>query len=167
MTTFAKTSVIACLLVGLVCFAGCGSDDGHRKVTGKVTMNGEPVDGASLMFYAQDSTGEGGGGKTDASGNYSITAPSAVKGGLFPGEYKVTIAKYAEVVDEDQQAYESGEITYDELQERKAAKGPYGKVETGELLTPAQYSNTNATPLTVTVTDDSKQNVFDFDLTEE
>ena len=167
MTTFDKTSVIACLLVGLVCFAGCGSDDGHRKVTGKVTMNGEPVDGASLMFYAQDSTGEGGGGKTDASGNYSITAPSAVKGGLFPGEYKVTIAKYAEVVDEDQQAYESGEITYDELQERKAAKGPYGKVETGELLTPAQYSNTNATPLTVTVTDDSKQNVFDFDLTEE
>ena len=167
MTTFAKTSVIACLLVGLVCFAGCGSDDGHRKVTGKVTMNGEPVDGASLMFYAQDSTGEGGGGKTDASGNYSITAPSAVKGGLFPGEYKVTIAKYSEVVDEDQQAFESGEITYDELQERKAAKGPYGKVETGELLTPAQYSNTNATPLTVTVTDDSKQNVFDFDLTEE
>ena len=167
MPTFAKTSVIACLLVGLVCFAGCGSDDGHRKVTGKVTMNGEPVDGASLMFYAQDSTGEGGGGKTDASGNYSITAPSAVKGGLFPGEYKVTIAKYAEVVDEDQQAYESGEITYDELQERKAAKGPYGKVETGELLTPAQYSNTNATPLTVTVTDDPKQNVFDFDLTEE
>lgn len=167
MTTFAKTSVIACLLVGLVCFAGCGSDDGHRKVTGKVTMNGEPVDGASLMFYAQDSTGEGGGGKTDASGNYSITAPSAVKGGLFPGEYKVTIAKYAEVVDEDQQAYESGEITYDELQERKAAKGPYGKVETGELLTPAQYSNTNATPLTVTVSDDPKQNVFDFDLTEE
>lgn len=167
MTTFAKTSVIACLLVGLVCFAGCGSDDGHRKVTGKVTMNGEPVDGAALMFYAQDSTGEGGGGKTDASGNYSITAPSAVKGGLFPGEYKVTIAKYSEVVDEDQQAFESGEITYDELQERKAAKGPYGKAEVGELLTPAQYSNTNATPLTVTVTDDPKQNVFDFDLTEE
>ncbi len=167
MTTFAKTSVIACLLVGLVCFAGCGSDDPHRKVTGKVTMDGAPVDGASLMFYSQDSTGEGGGGKTDASGAYSIVAPSTTKGGLLPGTYKVTIAKYAEVVDEDQQAYESGEITYDELQERKAAKGPYGKVETGELLTPAQYSNTNATPLTVTVTDDSKQNVFDFDLTAE
>lgn len=165
--TFVKTSLVACLLVGLVCFAGCGSDDGHRKVTGTVTMDGTPVDGASLMFYAQDSTGEGGGGKTDASGKYSITAPSATKGGLFPGTYKVTIAKYADVVDEDQQAYESGEITYDELQERKAAKGTYVKAEAAELLTPAQYSNTNATPLTVTVTDDPKQNVFDFDLSSE
>lgn len=167
MTSFAKTSLIACLLVGIVCFSGCGADSPHRKVTGKVTMDGAPVDGASLMFYAQDSTGEGGGGKTDASGAYSITAPSATKGGLLPGTYKVTIAKYSDVVDEDQQAYESGEITYDELQERKSAKGPYAKVKTGELLTPAQYSNTNATPLTVTVTDDPKQNVFDFDLTEE
>ena len=79
----------------------------------------------------------------------------------------MTIAKYADVVDEDQQAYESGEITYDELQERKAAKGTYVKAEAAELLTPAQYSNTNATPLTVTVTDDPKQNVFDFDLSSE
>ena len=165
--TFVKTSLVACLLVGFVCFAGCGADDGHRKVAGTVTMNGAPVEGASLMFYAQDSAGEGGGGRTDSTGKYSITAPSATKGGLFPGTYKVTVAKYAAAVDEDQQAFDNGEITYDELQERKAARGTYAKAEAPELLTPAQYSNKNATPLTVTGTDDPKQNVFDFDLVEE
>ena len=164
----AKLFVVAFLMIGVLCFVGCGKNKGYKAVTGKVTMGGSPLEGATLTFYNQDTTGEGGGCKTGADGTYSATSTGATEGGvgLMPGQYKVTIAKYADDKDPDQEAFEKGEITYDELQERVAKKGSYAKGVTYELLTPEKFKLPNTTPLSVTVGDDPKANVFDFNLDE-
>lgn len=156
-------------MLGVVCSVGCsGKDKDYRKVSVKVTMNGAPLEGATVMFYNQDATGDSGGGKTGADGSLVVTSSRASEGGtgLMPGEYKVTVIKFENTVDPDQEAYDKGEITYDELQNRKAKAGAYAKTAAPELLTPPQYQRADTTPLTATVTDSSKQNVFEFNLDE-
>ena len=163
-----KGFLVAFLALGIVFAVGCAKEKGYKKVTGKVTMDGQPLEGASLMFWPQATDGESGGGKTGADGTFSVTSSGSQKGdtGLLPGDYKVTIRKYADIDDPDQKAFEAGEITYDELQERKAKKGAYSKASAAELLTPQKFARDDSTPLTVTVSSDSKQNVFDFNLDE-
>lgn len=161
-------AVVATLVLATFCMTGCRKDPGYRKVTGTVTMDGQPLEGAMVMFYSQASDGEGGGGKTDAQGKYEATSSRASEGGtgLLPGEYKVTVIKNEEVIDEDQQAFDKGEITYDELQERRGKKGTYAKSKGGKMLTPQKFASMTNTPLSVTVTTDPTQNVFDFNLDE-
>ena len=162
-----KMLALLAIAASAVLVSGCAKDTGHRKTTGVVTYNGSPVEGAMVVFIPQVQGGASGSAMTDASGAYSATSGS-VGEGLLPGEYKVTISKREAVVDEDQAAYEAGEITYDELQERKYGKGGLsGTGAVGESLVPEIYSNAAATPLTVTVTDDASKNKFDFDLTDE
>ena len=118
------------------------------------------------MFYPDGADGEAGSALTDESGVYAATSSGSRQGGtgLKPGTYKVTVVKKEEVVDPDEEAYSKGEITYDELQQRKAKKGAYAKDKQPEMLTPKQYSAITTTPLSITVTDDPKSNVFDFNL---
>lgn len=162
-----KTLTLLALAASVLFVSGCGKDTGHRKTTGVVTYNGAPVEGATVVFIPQVQGGASGSAITDAQGAYSANSGS-VGEGLLPGEYKVTISKREEVVDEDQAAYEAGEITYEELQERKYGGGQLSGVgAVGESLVPEIYSNAAATPLTVTVTDDASKNKFDFDLKDE
>ena len=146
-----RICAVALLMLGVLCMVGCGKNKEYKKVSGKVTMGGAPLEGADLMFYPQDSTGEGGGGKTLADGTYTITSSGATEGGvgLKPGQYKVTIAKYADNKDPDQEAF-----------------GSYSKGTSYDLLTPQKFKLVNDTPLSVTVTNDPKANVFDFNLDE-
>ena len=162
-----KTLMAFALVASAVLVAGCGKDLGYRKTTGKVTLDGAPLAGAIVTFVAQGQGAESGAATTNDKGEYSANSGS-VGEGLKPGEYKVTISKREEVVDEDQAAFEAGEITYDELQERKYGKGALsGTGAVGESLVPEIYSNAAATPLTVTVADDASKNKFDFDLKDE
>lgn len=157
----------AALAVNICCLVGCSNpDSAYSKVTGTVTMEGAPLADCILTFFPQGDGGEGGSGKTDANGAFTVTSQGATNGGtgLKPGEYKVTAVKNSDIIDEDADAYNRGEIDYDEWQARKAKKGTYEKVEGGELLTPRQYSDPVATPLTVTVSKDPKQNVFELTL---
>ena len=164
---FSKILAVSFLLLGLVISTGCSKDLGYRKLTGTVTMDGQPLEGASLTFYAECG-GEGGSGMTGADGKYDVTAGNSPEGGLGlkPGTYKVTIVKMEQIVDEDEEALRKGEITYDELQKRKAKKGAYAKSSKPNRLTPAKYASTFDTPLSVTVSDDPAANVFDFNLDE-
>lgn len=59
------------------------------KVNGVVTLDGNPVEGATVSFVSQD--GNTYTGFTDAQGNFSLSSGSAV--GALPGEYKVTVVK--------------------------------------------------------------------------
>ena len=165
---FSKLYLGALLVAAACALTGCGKDGQYKAVTGTVTMGGAPLEGCILTFFAQGADGEGGSGKTDASGVYTVTSARAQNGGtgLIPGDYKVTVMKNEEFVDEDQAAYDKGEISYDELQQRKAKKGAYAKSSGGELLTPKKFLDPQLTPLSVTVAKDPKQNVFDFNLDE-
>jgi hypothetical protein len=159
-----KMLALLAIAASAVLVSGCAKDTGHRKTTGVVTVDGAPIEGATVVFIPAAQGGASGSAITDAKGAYSATSGS-VGEGLLPGEYKVTISKREEVVDPDQAAFEAGEITYDELQERKYGKGNLsGTGAVGESLVPEMYSNAAATPLTVTVTDNAKDNVFNFDL---
>jgi hypothetical protein len=81
----------------LTTMVGCGSN--LTKVTGKVTLDSQPVEGASVTFTQKDNRSIMATGKTDAKGNYSVVTfqggDKAIKG-VAPGEYIVSIVKKEE-----------------------------------------------------------------------
>ena len=92
-------TVFAGLVAGL-CLGCAGGDEWTEKlpetaeVTGVVTLDGEPVEGAAVVFSPDDGK-HAGQALTDASGRFSASAfPS--KEGLVPGAYKVAISKTVE-----------------------------------------------------------------------
>jgi hypothetical protein len=68
-------------------------------VSGKVTMDGNPVDKATVVFNPIGESGRPAIGTTNSSGNYSLMFSSQTKG-IKPGKYQVTIRTYSEPVDD-------------------------------------------------------------------
>ena len=73
-----------CLLAVLV---GCG---GHAPVEGRVTLDGQAVEGAAV-YFRPGAVGEDAGGITDADGRFRLNGPKAE--GVLPGLYWVTVSK--------------------------------------------------------------------------
>ena len=133
---------------------GCGDSSKLKtdKVTGKITLNGEIVAGASVIFSPVVSGGEAKGaiGTTDDKGVYQLqTLLGAVGAGTTPGEYKVTVTK-DEVVPTGKTITDGSGETYDET-----------KVVSH---LPVKYAKDSTSGLTATVVA-GQSNVFDFDLT--
>jgi len=160
------------VLVGLsvIVFSGCTNPDSKFvKVEGTITFNGEAVEGATVTFDPADSNGESATGTTDASGKYKLTSAGAKNtgSGALPGSYTVRVMKTQTtyILDQDEEAYQRGDIDYDELQKRNAAKNRQdsgAKAERKELL-PEVYSRASRTPLKATV-EKGKTGPIDFDL---
>lgn len=75
------------LTFAILAMVGCGGGSGGKlEVSGKVTLEGQPLKDGSIMFVPLDKEGTQGAGAID-SGNYKI--PS--KHGLKPGKYLVQI----------------------------------------------------------------------------
>lgn len=165
-TNFLSVSLIGFFLLGLT---GCSDPDSkYAKVGGTITYNGEPVEGATVTFQSTAAGGESASGSTDAAGKYSVTSVYAVQGGagVLPGDYTVTIAKRSRPVDPDEEAHRKGEITYDELQQRKAARPPMASgAGRSEHLLPRKYTVASESGLKATV-QQGKNPSFDFDLTD-
>jgi len=96
------TRLISTLLLALpLLLVGCGgSGDGPQltNVSGKVTLDGQPLGDASVEFapleveqVKEGVGGSGGNAATDASGNYTVRTGSQY--GVQPGKYLVRIAK--------------------------------------------------------------------------
>ena len=159
-----KYLMLLAVAASAVLVSGCGKDLGYRKTTGVVTLDGSPLAGAIVTFVAQGQGAESGAATTNEKGEYSANSGS-VGEGLKPGEYKVTISKRETVVDEDLERLKAGEITDDEYQEIKAKRGmKENSGSVGANLVPEEYSSAATTSLSATVTDNPKQNVFNFDL---
>jgi hypothetical protein len=78
-------------LVGFALLVGCGpSGPAMVKVSGTVTLDGAPVEGAAVMF-APAAAGRPAQGTTDATGNFQLTTDKAGDGAQ-EGEYEVTVA---------------------------------------------------------------------------
>jgi hypothetical protein len=77
---------------------GCGSEDGNLPrtvpVSGLVTLDGVPVDGAQVIFVP-DASGTGAYGSTDSAGKFALRI-SEKKDGAIPGNYKVQVSKTIE-----------------------------------------------------------------------
>jgi hypothetical protein len=90
-----RTSVLRLTVIaGLACFttvSGCGRTGPELvAVTGKVTMDGQPVHGAAITFRPQGEKGTASYGGTNKDGVYTLlfTRDSS---GAMPGEYFVDI----------------------------------------------------------------------------
>lgn len=81
-----------CLLVMLVCI-GCDSGPPLGSVSGKVTMDGQPMENV-LVTFVPEQGGRAATGKTDASGQYELIYLTH-KGALV-GKHKVTVTTLQE-----------------------------------------------------------------------
>jgi len=145
------------VLVGLsvFVFAGCNNPDARfSRVEGTITYNGEAVEEAFVTFMPASGEGEPATGLTDANGRFTLTTPGAQNAGsgAVPGEYVVRVSKSETTVmmDPDELLERSGEITYEELQRRLAAKGGSTTRQTHRDLLPTRY-NGGSSPLRATV----------------
>lgn len=92
------------LAVGMFtgCFGGAGDRPDTGKVTGVVTLDGSPLEGATVTF--QPAEGRPSAGETDSSGKYVLMYSVDVEGAKV-GQHTVTISK------EDQKFDGDGELT--------------------------------------------------------
>lgn len=94
MKSFAWGTASALTLTLILSISGCGGDDGLPRTvnaSGIVTLDGEPIDGASIVF-AEASGTYSAQGLSDANGRFSLNAFES-KTGAVPGSYKVTVSK--------------------------------------------------------------------------
>jgi hypothetical protein len=81
-------------VLSLVSLIGCGGNPAGypatAPVTGTVTLDGVPLEGASITF--SPATGRSSSGTTDAEGNYELNYTGAIQGAML-GTHRVMISK--------------------------------------------------------------------------
>ncbi len=144
------------LLALVVGVWGCGNGATRQDtvpVTGLVTYNGEPVEGATVVFGAASGQDRPATGTTDGSGRFTLTTYERGDGAIA-GEFTVAISKTETVggmtEDEEHAAIEAGE-------EIKPA-------ETVDHL-PERYKDGTQSGLTADV-EAGQENHFEFELTD-
>jgi hypothetical protein len=127
---------------------GCGGP-ATVPVSGTVTLDGEPVDGATVTFVPE---GEGrpANGNTDASGNFTLTTFTGGDGAL-PGSYNVTVFKTAAPVEADTEGEDAGAAGDESEGEVNPDVMGADVSADAESLLPAKYSVATTTDLKVEV----------------
>ena len=95
MSVSASKMLFCVLGAALYCLGGCGKTSDTPQVVpvnGTVTLDGKALADATVRFIPVDPKANGGAGKTDAEGKYSIA--HATNLGVVPGSYKVVIEQY-------------------------------------------------------------------------
>ncbi|MCU0874759.1 MAG: DUF4198 domain-containing protein [Pirellulaceae bacterium] len=172
MTTRQRFSgTCTAVLCGLILAAlgGC-RDSGLPEVfpvTGSVTFQGKPLEGATVTFFAKEgklAAGELAFGTTDAEGRFRLRSqagPTEALDGAIAGEHRVTISKLVPPQGMTEEVYQQ------KVEAEKAAgeSGVYGAprevVPPRVELLPSQYSDVQQTTLTATVKD-GEANDFPF-----
>lgn len=160
--------VIAILSFSLV--VGCSRGPARPKtypVSGTVTLNGQPVEGASVIFVPKDMAAGVGAqatspgpqvatGETDAQGRY-VLGTFAKGDGAIPGDYLVKVFKFPKAAGATA-GTSGGEEEY-QPPEEDAPPPPAPK-----NLLPERYANEQTSGLSFTV--EAKSNTFDIALTQ-
>lgn len=134
---------IALMPACVVCLVGC-SGSGFPEtypVTGVVTHDGVPVEGATVVLVHRTAEGRSASGSTDAAGKFEVTtyfSPTHQSVGALPGDYAITVNK--------KETYQTTEGLKPE--EEMALFTKFGPPK--DLL-PKQYANPATSGLTVTV----------------
>ena len=129
---------VCALAVVVLAAAGCTQSE-TVAVTGTVTMKGQPVDKAEVMFNPK--RGRLASGVTDAAGHFALSTAKPGDGAM-PGEYTVTLGEF-----------------YPPDQPPKPPPG-------GGFLPsrfPIKYADPNTSPLTATI-ERGKKNDFQFEV---
>jgi hypothetical protein len=149
-----RTINLSCVLIlscPLIALMGCGGSNKTATVSGKVTYNGAPVTGGTLMFYSEGKT-EPTPGPINADGTFAF-------GGVPTGPMKV-------VVETDSVKKQvAGDYMHMDKMKPPEGKGPTGMVSTTPpvyVKIPAKYLKPDKTDLTCDVK--SGSNSFNFEL---
>lgn len=182
------------ILAALAALGGCGGETLPTvPVTGTVTYNGKPLDGADISFIPKDPTGEarGASGATDAHGNFKLQTflvGSKMVAGALPGDYAVTVSKREDFTAKLRESMAGGgpadgrKLMEEGAQAPSAPAGPPGGgppgrpraggppmgmpgTMIGKLLVPEKYTSPGSSELTATVKP-SGNDPFQFELTD-
>ncbi len=82
---------VCALAVIVLAVSGCQQSD-TVMVTGTVTMNGQPIEKAEVVFHPKKG-GRFASGVTDAQGHFSLSTAKPGDGAV-PGEYMATLGEY-------------------------------------------------------------------------
>lgn len=103
MTKALRLSSLALTAVVIGLSVGCGEREPPPPmpsslvmVSGKVTQNGEPLEGAMVIFFPQTKDGVMGHGVTDSTGNYAMETRGAdgPVPGIGSGSYRVMVSRF-------------------------------------------------------------------------
>lgn len=140
------------LAFALILTSGCGGVEadyeklGLVEISGTVTLDGTPVEGAVVMFFSPEETFCY--GTTDSSGYYTLKLNSE-KTGVIPGDKVVRISTTASTGEEEGGGGEEGD-----------EEDPDAKIASKEERIPECYNKKTGLKVTVTESDSS----FNFDL---
>ena len=162
--TMNKKIVLHCLTVSLISifitgFVGCGESKWPKtyKSSGAVTLDGTPVERATITFYPLDGQ-KPANATTDANGAFELTSFNAGDGAT-PGSFAVAIQKFPAI---EIEAVPGG-VPFDESNNTDEGPAP-GSEKDAESELPEKYGNREESGLSATVTTDG-ENVFNFELT--
>lgn len=163
----AKTSIQnwkqSLLALSLLAFAGCSGTEavpGIVRVTGEVTLNGDPVEGATVTFQPEGAA-RAASGRTDAKGAFKLTTLNPGDGAL-PGNYKVMISKVEDTDPAHQMsAEEFTAMVSGGKRPPSGATRPGKKAENVGLKyhVPQKYMDANKSGLTATVDASGKNHI--------
>ncbi len=155
-------SVVMAALVVIIlgCGGGSGENPAAVPVSGTVTLGGQPVEGAQVVFSPTGGEGNAAAGTTDATGKYSLTTGAAGDGAV-PGSYRVAITKV-------EGATQPGTTGMSEEESRAAHynQAAGGDAEGPKDLLPAKYKSADTSGLKAEV-QAGQENRFDFALSED
>lgn len=155
------------LLLVLPALGGCskGASIKTVPVTGKVTLNGQPLSGATVTFLSSATGPDGSAaapssGVTGADGAYKLITMASgrdVADGIPPGDYKVIVTKPASGganLSDPEFAAKMGTMSPEELQAAQAAKSEvpdrYGKPDASGLTAHVEASGAQTVDFTLT-----------------
>ena len=139
----------------LAAAAGCGGKYTPVPVSGTVTLDGKPVEGATVYFYAVGDEAEGrpAQGTTNKEGGFALSTMGQDDGAL-PRRYKVVVAKYVPTrpnlkIPDFPDTQEGRERKSDFMYQQFEAKG----IQPFTNALPAVYGSSNTTPLEFDITE--------------
>lgn len=163
----ALAAVVALMGLGI---GGCGGSDGPdtEPVTGIVTLDGQPVEGARVVFSPGSGGGQAASGVTDAEGKYELTTFSQGDGAVV-GNYNVIVTKTEgganpadvsnlEGLSEEEKTAKAMEAYYSS-DAYKQQGNPKMKDQTKHLL-PQKYANAAQSGLTAQVVEGDNEHNF-------
>jgi len=107
-----------------------------------VTLDGNPVEGATVVLIVEGGAGDAGSGETGADGNATVNTPD--KKGVKAGSYKVLVTK--------KPVMGTGQIDPKSPEYKKMMNSGVGRVKSD---LPEKYGDPTKTPLTCKVPPDS------------
>jgi hypothetical protein len=131
--------------------SGCsgGGIAGLAPCEGVVSLNGKPLENASVTFIPTTTTSNrSAGGMTDAQGHYKLFTNTST--GILPGEYKVTITKSIPETEKD--ALLVKEMTIATEKNNGVIPSSYDEVIVNFKSLTGKYADPKTSDLTVKIT---------------